>query len=62
MIINNDAREIEKALELNHGTLKHAQNFVFYARKGEQTMEIHTKPVNEEQTKIEVLEVRGAII
>lgn len=59
MKLNNNASDIEKALKLESGSVKHAQNFVFYGRKGEQAVEIHTTPTDEERTQIEIIEVRG---
>ena len=60
MIIKNDAREIEKELNLDEGTCRHLGNFIFKAEKKGTPVIIDTKPADETQDQIRVLSVHFA--
>lgn len=56
MIIKNDAREIEKVLELDEGSVKHLYNFIFEGTKDGSKVTIYTKPADDEFETIEIKE------
>lgn len=58
MIIKNDAREIEKELNLDEGSCRHTGNFNFEATKKYCKVLINTEPVEGTQDQIRVLSAR----
>lgn len=58
MIIKNHANEIEKALHLDADSVIHEGNFIFSGKLDGNAVEITTKPIDEEQTKIKIAFVR----
>ena len=58
MRVKNNAREIEKALKLDEGSVKHLYNFVFKGTKGGGEVTIYTTPANGIET-IESQLVKG---
>ena len=57
MIIKNDAREIEKELNLDEGSCSHKANFYFEATRDGRPVMIFTEPADETQEKIQVRSV-----
>lgn len=54
MIIKNDAREIEKRLNLDEGSCRHTENFNFEATKEYCPVRIFTEPVKDTQDRIRI--------
>ena len=57
MIIKNDAREIEKELNLDEGSCSHGADFTFEATKYGRPVTIITIPTEETQEHITILSV-----
>lgn len=56
MIVNNDAREIEKVLELDKNSTSHLYNFIFKGTKAGKEVTIYTQPICGE---LEIIEIKG---
>lgn len=57
MIIKNDAREIEKKLNLDEGSCIHIGSFNFEAMKEYCPVRIFTEPVEDTQDRIRILSI-----
>ena len=59
MILVNHANEIEKAFELDGGSVKHLRDFIFEGTKGGHSVTVYTMPADEDFATIEIKKVRG---
>lgn len=59
MILKNHASEIEKAFELDGGSVKHLRDFIFEGTKAGRTVTVYTMPADEDFETIEIKSVRG---
>lgn len=59
MILKNHASKIEKAFDLDFGSVKHLRDFIFEGTKNNKIVTVFTYPADEDFTTIEVKSVRG---
>ena len=59
MILKNHASELEKAFDLDGGSVKHLYNFIFEGTKDGRTVTIYATPADETFETIEIQSVRG---
>lgn len=59
MILKNHASEIEKAFELDSGSVKHLRDFIFEGTKAGRTVTVYTMPADEDFETIEIKSVKG---